>query len=90
MRSPQAAALHDLLVGPNISITTVCRGVLEVSGLSADQIGNLAADARLVLHELTPQQPSLEEAFMALTRDAVEYTATAARAPLAGAEGKAA
>ena len=35
--------------------------------------GEIAAEKRLVLHELTPLQASLEEAFMSLTRDAVEY-----------------
>ena len=82
VRSPQASTLFGLLVGPDVSITTADRGVLEVSGHSAERIGGLAADAGLVLHELSPQQPSLEEAFMALTRDAVEYTAAQ---PLAAA-----
>ncbi|GLY94099.1 multidrug ABC transporter ATP-binding protein [Actinoplanes sp. NBRC 103695] len=88
VRSPHAAALHALLAGPDIAITSIDRGVLEVSGLDAERIGELAARAGLTLHELSPRQPSLEEAFMALTHDAVEYTATAAR-PFAGA-GKAA
>ena len=88
VRSPHAAALHALLAGPDIAITSIDRGVLEVSGLNAERIGELAARAGLTLHELSPRQPSLEEAFMALTHDAVEYTATAAR-PFAGA-GKAA
>jgi len=84
VRSPQAAALHDLLVGPDVAITSIGRGVFEVSGLSAERIGEVAAGAGLTLYELSPRQPSLEEAFMALTHDAVEYAATAAR-PLAGA-----
>ena len=88
VRSPHAAALHALLAGPDIAITSIDRGVLEVSGLNAERIGELAARAGLTLHELSPQQPSLEEAFMTLTHDAVEYAATAAR-PFAGA-GKAA
>ena len=88
VRSPQAAALHDLLVGPDVAITSIAQGVFEVSGLSADRIGEVAAGGGLTLHELSPQRPSLEEAFMALTHDAVEYTATvtaAAARPLAGA-----
>ena len=47
--------------------------MLEVRGLNAEQIGDLAARNGFVLHELTPQQASLEEAFMDLTRDAVEF-----------------
>jgi len=50
-------------------------GLLEVSGLSAPQIGETAARHGLVLHELMPQQVSLEEAFMDLTRDDVEFKA---------------
>ena len=84
VRSPHAATLHAVLAGPDVAITSIDRGVFEVSGLGADRIGELAAGAGLILHELSPQQPSLEEAFMALTHDAVEYPATAAR-PLAGA-----
>jgi ABC-2 type transport system ATP-binding protein len=49
--------------------------VLEVVGLESAEIGERAAAAGLVLHELSPQEASLEEAFMELTRDAVEYHA---------------
>jgi ABC-2 type transport system ATP-binding protein len=42
-------------------------GVLEVEGLSSDDIGRAAAQAQLVLFELAPQGASLEEAYMALT-----------------------
>jgi len=75
VRTPQAAALHDVLVGPGITITGVDRGLFEVAGLTAQEIGDGAAGAGLTLHELTPLQPSLEEAFMELTSDAVEYHA---------------
>ena len=44
-------------------------------GLTARQVGELAAAKQIVLHELTPQQASLEEAFMTLTRDDVEFKA---------------
>jgi ABC-2 type transport system ATP-binding protein len=44
-----------------------------VTGLPAPRIGELAASASVVLHELTPRLPSLEEAFMELTADSVEY-----------------
>jgi ABC-2 type transport system ATP-binding protein len=39
----------------------------------AAEVGQVAAEAQLVLHELVDIAPSLEEAFMQLTRDAVEY-----------------
>ena len=50
-------------------------GALDVSGLTAEQVGEAAAASGVVLHELTPQQASLEEAFMELTREEVEFKA---------------
>jgi len=76
VRSPQADELRDRLVGASdVTVTVVEPGLLEVSGLSAPQIGETAARHGLVLHELMPQQVSLEEAFMDLTRDDVEFKA---------------
>jgi ABC-2 type transport system ATP-binding protein len=46
---------------------------LTVSNLSAEQVGQIAFDAKIVLFELTPQRASLEEVFMDLTSDSVEY-----------------
>ena len=77
VRTPHAAALHDLLAGPPVTIFSLDRGLFEVSGLTAEQIGERAAAAGLTLHELSPQQPSLEEAFMELTKESVEYHAHA-------------
>jgi ABC-2 type transport system ATP-binding protein len=85
VRTPQAAALHELLAGSEVTIMTVERGVFEVVGLTAEQIGDQAARHGIVLHELSPQQPSLEEAFMELTREAVEYQATPTAPALIGA-----
>jgi ABC-2 type transport system ATP-binding protein len=74
VRSPQADELRARLVAaPDVAVTVVEPGLLEVSGLSAPQIGETAARHGLVLHELMPQQASLEEAFMNLTRDDVEF-----------------
>ncbi|HEY1512346.1 MAG TPA: hypothetical protein VGF66_01245, partial [Gaiellaceae bacterium] len=75
VRSPQATELRELLVGPDVAVTVVDGGALEVSGLTAEQIGDIAAERGLRLHELTPQQASLEEAFMELTRGDLEYAA---------------
>ena len=47
--------------------------MLEITGLTAQQIGEAAAAEGMVLYELTPIQASLEEAFMDLTRDTVEF-----------------
>jgi ABC-2 type transport system ATP-binding protein len=78
VRSPQAEELRDQLVaGPDVTVVVVEPGLLEVTGLSAPQIGEAAARHGVVLHELMPQQVSLEEAFMDLTRDDVEFKAIA-------------
>ena len=50
-------------------------GLIEVRGLAAAQIGDIAAAHQIPLHALTPQQASLEEAFMDITRDDVEFKA---------------
>jgi ABC-2 type transport system ATP-binding protein len=73
VRSPQATRLRELVLGPNVSVASSESSVIEVDGLSAEQIGEVAASNKIVLHELTPVQASLEEAFMELTRDEVEY-----------------
>jgi ABC-2 type transport system ATP-binding protein len=48
---------------------------LTVTGLSAERVANLAADRRLPLYELTPHRASLEQVYLRLTRDAVDYSA---------------
>ena len=48
-------------------------GALSISGYSAADIGELAGASGIYLHELSPQRASLEDAFMGLTRDRVEY-----------------
>ena len=56
-----------------MTVTVLEPGLLEVHGLTAAKIGELAAVGGVVLHELTPKVASLEEAFMDLTREDVEY-----------------
>ena len=75
VRSPELERLRHALVGPNVSFGEAGRGALEVHGLTAEQVGDTAAAAGIALHELTPQQASLEEAFMNLTRDDLEFAA---------------
>ena len=75
VRSPQAAQLRGLLVAPEVTVEALDPGSLEVRGLTAAQIGNVAAANGIALHELTPQQASLEEAFMDLTREEIEFKA---------------
>ena len=73
VRTEQAAQLRELLVGPEVSVTSDEHGVLEVSGMSSAEIGRVACAHSVALEELTPVQASLEQAFMELTQDAVEY-----------------
>jgi ABC-2 type transport system ATP-binding protein len=73
VRTAEAPRLRDLLAADGVSVTSTERDLLSVTGLSSTEIGKIAADARIALIELTPEQTSLEEAFMELTRDAVEF-----------------
>jgi ABC-2 type transport system ATP-binding protein len=73
VRSPQAVRLADALATAGATVSRTPPYVLEVHGMRSDAIGRVAAEAGIVLHELTPQQASLEDAFMALTGDTVEY-----------------
>lgn len=75
VRSPQAERLRGLVAGSDVSVLALEPGVLEITGLTAEQIGDAAATNGVTLHELTPQQASLEEAFMELTRDDIEFRA---------------
>ncbi len=73
VRSPQATQLAELLASPDVTVSALEPGLLEVHGPTAAAIGDVAAAARLTLHELTPVAGSLEDAYMNLTQDAVEY-----------------
>ena len=85
VRSPQATALRDLVAGPDVDVVALEPGVLEITGLTAEQVGEEAAANSIVLYELTPQQATLEEAFMELTADAVEFQAGPAEHAAGGA-----
>jgi ABC-2 type transport system ATP-binding protein len=77
VRTPQAARLQELVARPDVTVSEEA-GALQIAGLTAEQVGEIAAANRVVLHELTPIQVSLEEAFMDLTRESVEFKAAAA------------
>ncbi|MBU6531380.1 ABC transporter ATP-binding protein [Streptomyces sp. NPDC057245] len=93
VRSPRSAELADLLAAAGAAVRTG-RGdegheghegeVLTVTGLDAARIGALAAAAGVELHELAPRRKSLEDAFMELTRDSVDYASEAEYASRAG------
>jgi ABC-2 type transport system ATP-binding protein len=73
VRTPEVARLRALLLGPDITVTSDASDVLQVRGLTAEQIGQAAWQARLPLFELSTQRASLEEAFMRLTDDSVDF-----------------
>jgi ABC-2 type transport system ATP-binding protein len=89
VRSPDRTRLRELIVAEGGAVQDAAGadgdGIpgggegMVVTGLLAPRIGELAASAGLVLHELTPRLASLEEAFMELTADSVEYGETSAR-----------
>jgi ABC-2 type transport system ATP-binding protein len=73
VRSPHASELVRILAGADGAATPIGPGVIEIHGMTAEQIGVIAAEHQIVLYELTPQRASLEQAYMDLTRDEVEY-----------------
>ena len=80
VRTEQADRLASLLGGAGHTIARPRPDTLQVSGMDSTAIGLIAAREAIPLIELTPQQATLEEAFMEITRDAVEFhggTATA-------------
>ncbi len=81
VRSPQAAELAAVLAAPGVSVEPGRDGELEVTGLGSEQVGEAAAAHGIVLHELSPVRASLEEAFMDVTRDDVEFKADLASEP---------
>jgi ABC-2 type transport system ATP-binding protein len=76
VRTPEADRLRELLLAPDITITNTQADVLHVDGLTAQHIGTIAWQAHLPIYELAAQQASLEQAFMELTSDSVEYRTT--------------
>ena len=80
VRTPDDERLRDVLLEEGVRVSSARAGELVVTGLTSDEIGYRAAAGGLTLLELSPLQASLEEAFMALTHDAVEYRSSAAAA----------
>ncbi|NBM14381.1 ABC transporter ATP-binding protein [Streptomyces sp. GC420] len=75
VRTPDGTQLAGLLEREGATVTATDEGDLDVTGLEAPRIAELAAAGGLVLHELSTRRGSLEDAFMELTRDSVEYDA---------------
>jgi ABC-2 type transport system ATP-binding protein len=75
LRSPRAAEVMTLLARAGATVTSIGPESITVIGLDAARIAELTAERGLLLHELTPQRASLEDAYIELTQDAVEFTA---------------
>jgi ABC-2 type transport system ATP-binding protein len=75
VRSPRLADLSALLEGHGAGVSLDVDGSIAVTGMEAASIADLAAQHQLVLHELSAQSASLEDAFMELTESAVEFRA---------------
>jgi ABC-2 type transport system ATP-binding protein len=76
VRTPTPMELATALRDAGAAVHTGDDAALEVTGLSAAGIGDLAQHLGLALHELSPRQASLEAAFLDLTRDATQFRAT--------------
>jgi ABC-2 type transport system ATP-binding protein len=90
VRSPEARRLGEILAGEGVTVRDVAEGVLEVTGLRSDDIGIAAASAHITLYELAAQGASLEEAYMSLTEDSVEYRSSTDRQLVSARSGEAA
>ncbi|MDQ4503948.1 ABC transporter ATP-binding protein [Sinomonas sp. ASV322] len=80
VRTDRPEDLSRLLARSGVTIQAPEHEVLEVSGLDSRSIAQIALDNRVLVYELTPLQASLEEAYMQLTKDEVEYRSDAAAA----------
>ena len=79
VRTPETARLGQVLAAPGVTVTDDGTDLMRVSGATAEQIGMAAWQARLPVYELTPAHASLEDAFMQVTKDSIEYHAGATR-----------
>jgi ABC-2 type transport system ATP-binding protein len=75
VRTPRRKELVAALTAQGLTATPVDVDGLDVAGAAAAAIGDLAFEHGIVLHELTTQEATLEEAYMQLTADDVEFAA---------------
>lgn len=73
VRSPRLGELLPALAGPDVTVTATAPGVAEITGVSAELIGDTAAAHGIAVHELSTRSGSLEDAYLALTGESVEY-----------------
>jgi ABC-2 type transport system ATP-binding protein len=73
VRTPRTSDLASAVSGPDIEVVSAAPDLLDITGIPAARIGDLAAERGIPLHELTPITGSLEDAYLALTGESVEY-----------------
>ena len=78
VRTPRVVGLSRLLEAEGATVMTLEHDLMSVTRLTAPRIAEIAAAAGIVVYGLTPVARSLEEAYMELTRDDVEYRSTEA------------
>ena len=87
VRTPDAAKLASVLLGDGttgVTLEPIDGDGFTAAGITAPEIGRAAAQHRIELHELSPLADSLEDAYLALSRDEVEYVSpTDSVAPVA-------
>ncbi|WP_018215331.1 ABC transporter ATP-binding protein [Salinispora vitiensis] len=92
VRSPNADELSEALTRAGGTVTRNDDNELSVEDMDTTRIGEIASAGGYVLHEVVPQRGTLEEAFMTLTRESVEYAGTGsthdADAPKSGGEAR--
>jgi ABC-2 type transport system ATP-binding protein len=76
VRATDPGRLADALAAPGVSVTRTPDGTLEVTGMDAAAVSGAAAAQGVLLHELSTQTASLEDAYMSLTRSALEFSST--------------
>jgi ABC-2 type transport system ATP-binding protein len=74
VRSPQAAQLAKLVKAPDVTVRRIGGQTLEIEGRTTDDVGRVAAEAGITLLELTELTASLEDAYLALTGESLEFT----------------
>jgi ABC-2 type transport system ATP-binding protein len=79
--TPTAAALLAALEMSGGAATVDSEGAVMVSGMTSARVGEVAAHNGITLHELAPVQASLEDAFMELTGDTVEFRTSRGNTP---------
>jgi len=78
LRTPEREAFALRLTAAGATVREDSDSALLVSGMTSGEIGKLAAYDGVVLTELVPQRASLEDTFMEMTRDSVDYQGAAA------------